>query len=117
MTRVSRAAIPRAGVFLCLSGTSAFAASETAAPAPQPDAVITARKPAVKRAIDRKTYKVDSDVTAANGSVADALRNLPSVDVDVDGNVSLRGDANVQILIDGKPAVQFSGVLSVSHSP
>lgn len=109
MTRVSRAAISRAVVFLCLSGTSAFASSEDAEPAPQPDAVITARKPAVKRAIDRKTYKVDSDVTAANGSVADALRNLPSVDVDVDGNVSLRGDANVQILIDGKPAVQFSG--------
>lgn len=112
MTRVSRAAISRATVLLCLAGTSAFAAPEepaTTRSEAQPEAIITGKRPTVKRSIDRRSYKVDSDVTSAGGSVSDALRNLPSVDVDVDGNVSVRGDGNVQILIDGKPAAQLSG--------
>ncbi len=49
------------------------------------------------------------DLQAQTGSIGDALRNLPSVEVDVQGNVSLRGDPNVTILIDGKPSSLFSG--------
>lgn len=58
--------------------------------------------------IDRKIYSVSTDIKAATGSVDDVLRDLPSVDVDVSGNVSLRGDSGVEVLIDGKPSTQMS---------
>lgn len=117
MTHVSRAAIARAPFLLCILSNAAFAQSASQpAPTAQSEAaeavsdiVVTGERPAVKSAIDRKIYRTSGDVTAANGSIADFLRNLPSVDVDVEGKVSLRGDANVQILVDGKPSAQFSG--------
>ncbi len=59
--------------------------------------------------IDRKSYGVASDLQATTGSISDALRNIPSVEVDPQGNVSLRGDGNVTILLDGKPSGQFKG--------
>jgi outer membrane receptor for ferrienterochelin and colicin len=71
--------------------------------------VVTARKLAVETLIDRKVYSVTDDVQATFGTVSDVLSAIPSVDVDPDGNVSLRGDSNVLILIDGKPSTQFSG--------
>ncbi|KQV55654.1 MULTISPECIES: outer membrane beta-barrel family protein [unclassified Caulobacter] len=70
---------------------------------------VTADAPAVRTSIDRRSYSVSGDLSAQSGSIADALRNLPSVEVDVQGNVSLRGDPNVTILIDGKPSGQFQG--------
>ena len=71
--------------------------------------VVTTRKLAVETLIDRKVYSVTADVQATFGSVGDVLSAIPSVDVDPDGTVSLRGDSNVLILIDGKPSTQFSG--------
>ena len=71
--------------------------------------VVTARKLAVETLIDRKVYSVTDDLQATFGTVSDVLSAIPSVDVDPDGNVSLRGDSNVLILIDGKPSTQFSG--------
>jgi outer membrane receptor protein involved in Fe transport len=71
--------------------------------------VVTGQKPAVTTSIDRRSYSVSGDLQAQSGSIADALRSVPSVDVDVQGNVSLRGDSNVTILIDGKPSTQFQG--------
>jgi outer membrane receptor for ferrienterochelin and colicin len=73
-----------------------------------PDIVVSAQKPTVETKIDRKSYSIAHDLQAATGSFADVLRNVPSVTVDVDGNPSLRGDANVQILVDGRPSPQFS---------
>lgn len=70
---------------------------------------VTAGTPDVQTALDRKSYTLGKDLQATTGSIADALRNLPSVDVDVQGNLSLRGDPNVTILVDGKPAPQFDG--------
>lgn len=70
--------------------------------------VITAQKPAETTSIDRRTYSVAHDLQATSGSVGDVLRNLPSVEVDVLGNLSLRGDSNVQVLIDGKPSTMMS---------
>ena len=64
---------------------------------------------AVQTSIDRKSYDVTKDLQAQSGAIADALRNLPSVQVDPQGNISLRGDPNVTILIDGKPSSLFQG--------
>jgi outer membrane receptor protein involved in Fe transport len=63
----------------------------------------------VRTAIDRRSYSVSGDLQATSGSIGDALRNVPSVEVDVQGNLSLRGDANVTIMIDGKPSGMFKG--------
>jgi len=49
------------------------------------------------------------DLSAQTGSISDALRNIPSVEVDVQGNVSMRGDSSVTVLIDGKPSSLFQG--------
>jgi outer membrane receptor protein involved in Fe transport len=70
--------------------------------------VVTADRPAARTSIDRTVFDVAHDLQSGAGSVSDVLRNLPSVDVDVQGNVSLRGDSNVQILIDGKPSTMMS---------
>jgi outer membrane receptor protein involved in Fe transport len=59
--------------------------------------------------IDRRSYDITKDLQAQTGSIADALRNVPSVQVDVQGNVSLRGDPSVTIMIDGKPSSLFKG--------
>jgi outer membrane receptor protein involved in Fe transport len=62
-----------------------------------------------RSSIDRRSYSVSRDLQATTGSVADVLRGVPSVQVDVQGNVSLRGDPNVTIMIDGKPSGMFRG--------
>ena len=59
--------------------------------------------------IDRQVYDVKSDVGSTNGTAADALNNVPSVAVDPDGTVTLRGSTNVQILVDGKPSAMMQG--------
>jgi len=59
--------------------------------------------------IDRRSYDIGGNVQAATGSIGDVLRDIPSVDVDLQGNVSLRGDPNVTILVDGKPTSLFNG--------
>jgi outer membrane receptor protein involved in Fe transport len=73
------------------------------------EVVVTADKPAIQTSIDRRSYSVSGDLQAQSGSIGDALRNVPSVEVDVQGNVALRGDPNVTILVDGKPSGQFQG--------
>ncbi|MGC1520423.1 MAG: outer membrane beta-barrel family protein [Steroidobacteraceae bacterium] len=71
--------------------------------------VVTAHKLEVETLIDRKVYTVTSDVQSTFGTLSDILSVIPSIDVDPDGIVSLRGDTNVLILVDGKPSTQFSG--------
>ncbi|MYN45672.1 TonB-dependent receptor [Pseudoduganella sp. FT93W] len=59
--------------------------------------------------IDRQVYDVKSDISTSNSTAADALNNVPSVAVDPDGTVTLRGSSNVQILVDGKPSAMLQG--------
>ena len=54
--------------------------------------------------LDKKVFNVADNLASKGGSVTDILENIPSVNVDVEGNVSLRGSDNVRILIDGKPS-------------
>jgi outer membrane receptor protein involved in Fe transport len=92
------------------------AAQEAPKPAPASksgktvgEVVVTGDTPALQTTIDRRSYSIANDLKAQGGSVADVLRNVPQVEVDVQGNVSLRGDPNVTILIDGRPSSQFQG--------
>ena len=69
------------------------------------DAVdIIAEKTTVEIKLDKKIYNVGRDLTVRGGSVSDVLDNVPSVSVDIEGNVALRGNGNVRILINGKPS-------------
>ncbi|MCH3885612.1 TonB-dependent receptor domain-containing protein [Tenacibaculum aquimarinum] len=65
---------------------------------------IIAEKSTVEIRLDKKIYNVGKDMTVKGGSASDVLDNVPSVNVDTEGAVSLRGNENVRILIDGKPS-------------
>ncbi len=67
-------------------------------------ATVTGEKPVVELKVDKKVFNVEKNITSSGGSATDVLQNVPSVSVDVDGSVSLRGKSGVTILIDGKPA-------------
>lgn len=65
---------------------------------------IIAERSTVEMRLDKRVYNVGQDMMVKGGTISDVLDNVPSVTVDVEGNVSLRGDDNVRILIDGKPS-------------
>ena len=54
--------------------------------------------------VDKKTYDVSQDIVTKGGTLNDVMHSLPSVQVEADGNVTIRGNQNVLILIDGKPS-------------
>lgn len=54
--------------------------------------------------IDKKVFSVDQNIAAAGGSATEVLQNIPSVDVDNEGNVSLRNNSSVEVWINGKPS-------------
>jgi outer membrane receptor protein involved in Fe transport len=64
--------------------------------------VVTGEKPTFNSSIDRKVYNIEKDIMGQAGSASEILQNIPSVSVDIDGNVSLRGSDNVLILINGR---------------
>lgn len=96
----------RGGVCLAALACAQIASAQTAQPT---TVTVTAARPKVINKVDRKVYRTDADLTAATGNATDVLGNIPSVEVDPDGNVSLRGDSTVTILIDGKPAAEMQG--------
>ncbi len=65
---------------------------------------VTAERAAVEFGLDRKVFNVEQDIASSGGTAEDLLRNIPSVTVDLDGNISLRGSSNIRILINGKPS-------------
>jgi len=68
------------------------------------EVVIRAEKSTVEIKLDKKVYNVGQDMLVKGGTVSDVLDNVPSVSVDTEGNVSLRGSDNIRILIDGRPS-------------
>jgi outer membrane receptor protein involved in Fe transport len=68
------------------------------------EVTVTAERTTVEIKLDKKIYNVGKDLTVRGGTVSDVLDNVPSVSVDVEGNVALRGNDDVRILINGKPS-------------
>ncbi len=73
------------------------------------EVVVSAEKSQVTYELDKRVFNVGKDLSSAGGSAMDVLVNVPSVDVNIEGEVSLRGNSNVQILVNGKPSVIASG--------
>ncbi|MBN1413574.1 MAG: TonB-dependent receptor [Bacteroidales bacterium] len=69
------------------------------------EVVVTADNNIVEYKIDKKVVTLGQDMTSAGGTVSQALENTPSIEVDIEGNVTLRGSSNFKVLIDGKPSV------------
>ena len=65
---------------------------------------VVAEKTTVEVRLDKKIYNVGKDLTNSGATISDALANIPSVTVDVDGAIALRGNGNVRILINGRPS-------------
>ena len=68
-------------------------------------------KSLVVQGIDRKVFNVDQDLTSTGGTAIELMEKLPSVQVDMDGNISLRGSDQVRLYVDGKPSMLSSSEL------
>ena len=68
------------------------------------EVVIRAETTEVQIHLDKKVYNIGKDLTTSGATISDVLDNVPSVSVDVEGAISLRGNDNVRILINGKPS-------------
>jgi outer membrane receptor protein involved in Fe transport len=84
-------------------------ASSTDNDAAETTVVVTGKTPAVVHKADRTVYDLKDNLQATTGTVADTLNTLPSVAVTTDGNVTVRGQGSVQILVDGKPVTALKG--------
>ncbi len=67
--------------------------------------IVTGEKKMLLHNLDKKVFNVEKDIAVEGGTASEVLQNIPSVEVDTDGNVSLRGSSNVNILIDGRPSM------------
>lgn len=80
------------------------------------EVTVTAERSMMINKIDRKVFNVQKDIQAQTGTVTDMLQTIPSISVDIDGNISLRGSGNVTILINGRPSV-MTGAANLEQMP
>jgi ferric enterobactin receptor len=73
------------------------------------EVVITGKKEALRNIDGKKVFAVDQSLVSKGGNAADLLQNVPTLQIDGYGNVSLRGSTNVKVLIDGKPSIIANG--------
>lgn len=83
------------------------------------EVIVRSETTEVQVRLDKKIYNIGKDLTTSGATVSDALSNVPSVTVDVDGAIALRGNGNVRILINGRPSAiaGFGSVDALSQLP
>ena len=88
------------------ANSSAFFQTIRLIPASQEldEVVVSEQRSSFETRIDRRIFNVENDIVTDGGTALEVLSNVPSVEVDLDDNISLRGDDNVTILIDGRPS-------------
>ena len=72
------------------------------------EVTVTGERNMMINRIDRKVFNVQKDIQSQTGTVSDMLQTIPSISVDIDGNISVRGSGNITILINGRPSVMTS---------
>jgi len=80
---------------------------------------LVGRRADVEIRLDKRVYNVGQNLNAKGTNVSDVLENIPSISLDIDGNLELRGSTNVRILIDGKPSglVGVNGIDALADLP
>ena len=73
------------------------------------EVAITAKKEALQNIDGKKVFSVNQSLVSKGGNAADLLQNVPTLQIDGTGNISLRGSTNVKVLIDGKPSIIADG--------
>ncbi|QBE63879.1 TonB-dependent receptor [Pseudoduganella lutea] len=91
---------------------AALAALSNATHAQEPaiaTVTVTAKKAPVTRKLDRTVHDVSSSAKAANGTAQDVLQSIPELSVTADGQLAVKGNSQVTVLVDGKPTAMLSG--------
>ena len=80
---------------------------------------LVGRRSDVEIRLDKRVYNVGQNLNAKGTNVSDVLENIPSLSLDIEGNLELRGSTNVRILIDGKPSglVGLNGIDALADLP
>lgn len=80
------------------------------------DIFVRAESSEIEMGFDRRVFNVGQDITSLGGSAVQVLNNVPSISTDIDGNISLRGNESVRVLINGKPSSMVSGTVDALRS-
>ncbi|HLR25137.1 MAG TPA: outer membrane beta-barrel family protein [Fodinibius sp.] len=78
--------------------------------------VVRRERSQMELSFDRRVFNVGRDITSLGGSAVNVLNNVPSISTDIDGNISLRGNQSVRVLINGKPSSMVSGDVDALRS-
>jgi outer membrane receptor protein involved in Fe transport len=71
------------------------------------EVTVRTRKPTLVNELDKKVYNVEEDILAESGSVSEILQHIPSVSVDIDGNITLRNSGNITFFMNGRPSAML----------